>query len=113
MIILGDDIMNTAKDIMSAIVPISRFNKGEAGKVFDEVSKEGAKIVIRNNIPTCVLLNPQEYENMIEELENYRLYVEASKRINSPDYKTISEKEVMKRLNITDKDIDEVEVEIE
>ncbi len=105
--------MDTAINIMNAIVPISRFNKGEAGKVFDEVSKEGAKIVIRNNIPTCVLLNPQEYENMLEELENYKLYVEASRRISTQDYKTISEKEVMKRLNITGEDIDEIEVEIE
>lgn len=105
--------MNTARDIMNSIVPISRFNKGEAGKVFDEVSKEGAKIVIRNNVPTCVLLNPQEYENMLEELENYRLYAEANKRMSSPDYKTISEEEVMKRLGVTDESIDEVEVEID
>lgn len=83
--------MNTARDIMNSIVPISRFNKGEAGKVFDEVSKEGAKIVIRNNVPICVLLNPQKYEAMLEELENYRLYAEASKRMSRPDYKTISE----------------------
>ena len=105
--------MNTARDIMNSIVPISRFNKGEAGKVFDEVSKEGAKIVIRNNVPTCVLLNPKEYEAMLEELENYKLYAEANKRMDNTNYKTISEEEVMKRLNITDKDIDEVEVEID
>lgn len=105
--------MNTAKDIINSIVPISRFNKGEAGKVFDEVSKEGAKIVIRNNVPTCVLLNPTDYENMLEELENYKLYIEANKRINSPDYKTISEKEVMKKFNISEEDINDIEVEIE
>lgn len=105
--------MNTAKDIINSIVPISRFNKGEAGKVFDEVSKEGAKIVIRNNVPTCVLLSPIDYENMLEELENYKLYIEANKRINSPDYKTISEKEVMKKFNISEEDLNDIEVEIE
>ena len=27
--------MNTAREIINSIVPISRFNKGEAGKIFD------------------------------------------------------------------------------
>lgn len=105
--------MNTAKNLINSIVPISRFNKGEAGKIFEEVSRDGTKIVIKNNIPTCVLLNPKEYENILEELENYRLYAEAIKRMNKPNHKTLSEEEVMKRLNITDEDIEDIKVEIE
>ena len=105
--------MNTAREIINSIVPISRSNKGEAGKIFDEVTKEGAKVVIKNNIPTCILINPNDYENVLEELENYKLYVEAEKRLNSSSYKTMSEKDVMSNLGISEDDIDETEVEID
>ena len=122
--------MNTAREIINSIVPISRFNKGEAGKIFDEVTKEGVKVVIKNNIPTCILINPNDYENVLEELENYKLYVEAEKRLNSSSYKTMSEKDVMSNLGkrrmrqwrkgkvmsnlgISEDDIDETEVEID
>ena len=105
--------MNTAREIINSIVPISRFNKGEAGKIFDEVTKEGVKVVIKNNIQTCILINPNDYENVLEELENYKLYVEAEKRLNSSSYKTMSEKDVMSNLGISEDDIDETEVEID
>ena len=105
--------MNTAREIINSIVPISRFNKGEAGKIFDEVTKESVKVVIKNNIPTCILINPNDYENVLEELENYKLYVEAEKRLNSSSYKTMSEKDVMSNLGISEDDIDETEVEID
>ena len=105
--------MNTAREIINSIVPISRFNKGEAGKIFDEVTKEGVKVVIKNNIPTCILINPNDYENVLEELENYKLYVEAEKRLNSSSYKTMSEKDVMSNLGISEDDIDKTEVEID
>ena len=105
--------MNTAREIINSIVPISRFNKGEAGKIFDEVTKEGVKVVIKNNNTTCILINPNDYENVLEELENYKLYVEAEKRLNSSSYKTMSEKDVMSNLGISEDDIDETEVEID
>ena len=42
--------------MMKTIVPITRFNKGEANKIFDEVETSGTKIVMKNNKPACVLL---------------------------------------------------------
>ena len=36
------------RDLMESVVPISRFNKGEAGKIFEEVAKSGTKIVVKN-----------------------------------------------------------------
>ncbi len=100
--------MNTAKKIINSIVPISRFNKGEAGKIFDEVTKHGVKVVIKNNIPTCVLISPNDYENILEELRNYKLYVEAEKRLNNSNYKTMSEKDVIDNLGISEEDIDKI-----
>ena len=42
-------------------IPISQFNRGLAGKIFEEVKRYGAKVVMKNNIPECVLLSPEEY----------------------------------------------------
>ena len=44
--------------VMKAIVPITRFNKGEANRIFDEVESGGTKIVMKNNCPACVLMSP-------------------------------------------------------
>ena len=65
-------------------VPISRFNKGEAGKIFQEVAAKGMKIVLKNNNPECVLLKPEKYEELLEKIENLELYIEAMKRLNKP-----------------------------
>ena len=32
-------------------IPISQFNRGLAGKIFEEVKRYGAKVVMKNNIP--------------------------------------------------------------
>lgn len=49
-------------NIASAIrntVPISLFNRGLAGKIFNEVKQSGAKVVMKNNAAECVLLSPK------------------------------------------------------
>ena len=40
--------MNVVRTILESTVPISQFNRGLAGKIFDEVKKYGAKIVMKN-----------------------------------------------------------------
>ena len=64
-------------NIMNSMVPISRFNKGEASKIFDEVESSGTKIVVKNNQPACVLLSPAQYESLMEMLSDSLLYTEA------------------------------------
>ncbi|HBN86090.1 MAG TPA: prevent-host-death protein, partial [Clostridiales bacterium] len=49
----------TIIDTINSIVPISRFNKGEANKIFDEVKQSGFKIVMKNNTPACILISPE------------------------------------------------------
>jgi PHD/YefM family antitoxin component YafN of YafNO toxin-antitoxin module len=102
-------------DMLNAIVPISRFNKGEANKIFDEVNKSGYKIVVKNNKPTCVLITPERYKEMEEIIENYNLLIEAERRMkNVKDDDFISSDEVLLDLGITKeelKNIDEVEIE--
>ena len=66
-------------NIASAIrntVPISLFNRGLAGKIFDEVKQSGAKVVMKNNAAECVLLSPEEYMNLIDEVNCFSDFFE-------------------------------------
>lgn len=102
-------------DMLNAIVPISRVNKGEANKIFDEVNKNGYKIVVKNNKPTCVLITPERYREVEEIIENYNLLIEAEKRTeNAKDDDFISSDEVLLNLGITKEElnnIDDVEID--
>ena len=97
---------------MNAIVPITRFNKGEAGKVFDEVEKNGIKIVVKNNKPACILLSPEQYEALMEMLADNILFEEAEKRMASKT-KTYTHTEVMRELGITEDMLDAVDAEVD
>lgn len=100
--------------MMNSMVPITRFNKGEATKIFDEVELSGTKIVVKNNKPACVLVSPAQYESLMEMLSDYMLYTEAENRMaNNDPSENISHEAFMKDLGITPSDLDSVDVEIE
>jgi antitoxin StbD len=88
-------------DLMNSLVPISRFNRGEANKVFEEVSEYGVKIVLKNNTPACVLMKPSAYEAMVEALEDYALYFEAEQRMALSENRYLPEDQVLADLGIT------------
>ena len=100
--------------MMKKIVPITRFNKGEANKIFDEVQSTGTKIVMKNNRPACVLVSPEQYESLIEMLSDYLLVTEADRRMAANhDAENISHEDMMRSLGITREELDAVDVEIE
>ena len=100
--------------MMKKIVPITRFNKGEANKIFDEVQSTGTKIVMKNNRPACVLVSPEQYEALIERLSDYLLLAEADRRMAvTQDAENISHEDMMRSLGVTREDLDAVDVEIE
>ncbi|MDO4291973.1 MAG: type II toxin-antitoxin system Phd/YefM family antitoxin [Eubacteriales bacterium] len=100
--------------VMKAIVPITRFNKGEANRIFDEVEASGTKVVMKNNKPTCILMSPGKYEALMEMLSDYVLQEEAENRMaHSGQIETMSRNEVMKSLGITEDDLANVDVDIE
>lgn len=79
-------------NIRSAIentIPISSFNRGLAGKIFEEVKRQGAKVVMKNNAPECVLLSPEEYINLLDEVNDARLLTIASERMSHFDSSTV------------------------
>jgi len=97
-------------NVASAIrdtVSISSFNRGLAGKIFDEVRKDGAKVVMKNNAAECVLLSPDEYTRMVDELEDARLAVVALKRLSHDEQsETVSWDEMNARLGLTEDDLE-------
>ena len=113
---INDKMLNNISigGVMNSLIPISRFNKGEANKIFDEVRETGFKIVLKNNTPACVLLTPENYEEMLEIIEDYKLLIEAEKRtVNSKIEDYIPTNSVLSELGINQKELDDVEVDIE
>jgi len=103
------------KNIMNQIIPISRFNRGEANKIFDEVKETGVKAVLKNNIRVGVIVEPEQYDEMVELLEDYALFFEAEQRmIKAEKEGFLSQQQVMEFQEITETDLDNTEdVEIE
>lgn len=102
------------RGIMNSLVPISRFNKGEANKIFEEVRETGFKIVLKNNSPACVLLTPENYEHLLETIENYNLFIEAEKRMaNAKPEDLIPDDQAMRELGISKTELNSIDVEIE
>ena len=99
---------------MNSIIPITRFNKGEASRIFDEVESSGTKIVMKNNRPACILMSPGRYEALMEMLSDYILLEEAHNRVAhyNPE-ETLSQEEVMELFGIIEDDLKDIEVEIE
>ncbi|WP_018086862.1 addiction module antitoxin [Desulfurispora thermophila] len=104
----------TVSSVLNSLVPISRFNKGEANKIFEEVREAGFKIVLKNNTPACILLKPELYEQMLETIEEYRLLLEAERRMeNAKPEDFIPQEKVLSELGINKADLDNTDLEIE
>jgi PHD/YefM family antitoxin component YafN of YafNO toxin-antitoxin module len=108
-------IMGSVMSAITNTIPISLFNRGLAGKIFEEVKQCGAKVVMKNNTAECVLLSPDEYVRLMDEVNDARLLTVAAERMAHYDPATvISGDEMNRRIGITDEDLagyDEVEIE--
>lgn len=100
---------------LRSTVPISMFNRGLAGKVFEDVRRQGAKVVMKNNAPECVLLSPEEYLRLIDEVNDARLASIAAERMQHFDpASAISAEDVYRKYGLSESDladVDEVEFE--
>ena len=104
--------------VMSAItntVPITQFNRGLAGKIFEDVKQCGAKVVMKNNTAECVLLSPDEYIQLIDEVTDARLLTMATTRMAKADPSSfVPADQLYAEMGITQADLDEIgEVDIE
>lgn len=106
--------MNTVNsiNILDSIVPISRFNKGEANRIFTEVKNDGIRIVVKNNTPECVLISPKDYQALVEQYEDAILMAEANNRLsNNVGY--LSHNDILNDLNIDEQDLENIDIELE
>lgn len=100
--------MNVIRTILGSTVSISQFNRGLAGKIFDEVKKYGAKIVMKNNEPACVLLSPEDYITLIDQVNDAKLLLSANDRMVKYDVnKLVSHEDVMKRYGFATSDLED------
>ena len=112
----------TATKMLKSFVPISRFNKGEAGKIIEEVKRDGIKVIVKNNAPECVMITVEDYDHLVEESKrvvNPPQTPEQEKRrkefiarirqnVTPPTPPTRSRKEVMDSIGSIDIDEDAV-----
>lgn len=107
--------MRNITTALTATVPISLFNQGNAGKIFKDVKETGPKVVIKNNVPECVLISPDEYIELMDALNDAKLLAIAMQRMESANLdEAIDAEEIYKKYNITEEDLegyDEVEIE--
>jgi len=94
---------------LDAVIPITRFNRGEANKIFDEVQESGCKIVVKNNNPTCVLLAPERFKAMVDMIEDQYLLTVAEERMKYDVGETRTFDEVLSNDGLTFADIDAME----
>ena len=100
--------------LLKSMFPITRFNRGEAGKIFEEVRESGFGVVVKNNMPVCVLLSPERYQSLIELVSDSLLLEEAERRMASySESENVSHEEMLKKLGISENDLADVKVEIE
>lgn len=104
------------QNVLNSLVPITQFNKGQASKIFDRVKSEKQIFVIKNNVPTAVILSTDEYFKMKNELEDLMDFKFASERIKSCKRDSwVSDKDAMRILGLTQADVDsadDIEVEV-
>lgn len=48
--------------IIDKLVPITKFNQGQSSKFFQRAYNGESFVVIKNNIPTAVIISPDEYK---------------------------------------------------
>lgn len=102
--------MNEIRGAIENTVPISMFNKGLAGKIFAEVRDRGPKVVMKNNVPECVLISPEEYIKIMDEINDTRLHSIANARMSNFNLnEAVSQEEVNARFGFTAQEFSKIE----
>ncbi len=60
----------TEKNLLNNLVSVTMFNQGQASKIFSRLQEEKQIVVLKNNVPTAILLSQDEYERLMSQVEN-------------------------------------------
>lgn len=55
----------TEKNLLNNLVSVTMFNQGQASRIFNRLQEEKQIVVLKNNIPTAILLSPDEYAKLL------------------------------------------------
>ena len=106
--------MTNYVNALKNMVSFSDFNRGQAGKIFNNVKSDGTKIVVKNNNPECVLVSVDDYLKMVEEINDMRALLIAVDRMDCFDgdlKNSFSQEEIEKMFGVNTEDCDGVEIE--
>ena len=60
----------TEKNLLNNLVSVTMFNQGQASKIFNRLQEEKQIVVLKNNVPTAILLSPDAYDRLLRLAEN-------------------------------------------
>ena len=93
------------------IISVSDLGRGKASKVIQsvELNKEQF-IVVKNNKPQAVIMSVDEYNELLESREELELLTLATSRLQNDDESEYTDfDDMLKELNITEEELDELE----
>ena len=98
--------MTNITSVLDGMFSVTDFNKGKANQIFERVKENKIGIVVKNNRPECILLDPEEYKKIMRRIEDSEDHVLAMQRLESGDLsKALSSEEVFG--DISDEDLKE------
>ena len=104
-------ITSAIKDTIS----VSQFTGNNIHRIISDVQANGPKLVMMDNEPVCVLLSPDKFVQLMDELEDAKLAQLALERVAAGALTSVStQQEVMAAYGITEQDLslmDDVEIE--
>lgn len=87
-------------------VSISQFDERNTMQIFDRLGTDRGLVVFKNGQPIAVILSPEEYTRLVEAEEDYKLTVEANRRLEENGEKpTIPFGDILKKLKICEEDL--------
>ncbi|WHH57474.1 type II toxin-antitoxin system Phd/YefM family antitoxin [Petroclostridium sp. X23] len=95
------------REFISRIISVTDLGRGKASKIVQQVAKDHLPyIVVKNNKPEAVILSIEEYEKMMERMEDLELMKIAEERMrNYSADKAISQEDVLREFGINEDDI--------
>lgn len=90
-------------------VSISQFDERNTIQIFDRLGTDRGLVVLKNGQPIAVILSSEEYTRLVEAEEDYKLTVEANRRMEeNGDKPTIQFEDILEKLKICEEDLSKV-----
>ncbi|MBI9014641.1 MAG: type II toxin-antitoxin system Phd/YefM family antitoxin [Clostridiales bacterium] len=103
------------RNALDNIISVSELGRGKASKVIQNVeSNKEQYIVVKNNKPQAIIMSIEEYSDLQKLREEYELLKLAAQRVsesNDAEYRSIDD--VMKDLDIDEKDLEDLEDDVD